>query len=48
MDVTGKLIYTSTANSSSQQIDITGFANGIYHIITETEKGTQTIKVVKE
>jgi hypothetical protein len=48
MDVTGKLIYTSTANSSSQQIDITGFANGIYHIITETEKGTQTIKVVKD
>jgi hypothetical protein len=48
MDVSGKVIYTSEANSSKHQIDITKFANGIYHIITETEKGTQSMKVVKD
>lgn len=41
-------VKTNNLNTSSSQINMTNYANGIYLIVLENETGTKTIKVIKE
>jgi len=44
MDIAGKVIYTSVANS----IDCSGYTKGIYFAQIETESTMQTVKLIKQ
>ncbi|WP_432673224.1 T9SS type A sorting domain-containing protein [Flavobacterium sp. SM2513] len=43
-DVSGKVIYATNVN----RVDASGYANGIYFALIETEAATQTIKLIKQ
>jgi ELWxxDGT repeat protein len=40
LDITGKIVYTQTANGSQAQLDLAPLNNGVYFIDTQLENGT--------
>lgn len=46
IDVTGKVVYSVTMNSSLYTMDITSFAKGMYTLKLSNEKGTKVTQVV--
>lgn len=49
MDVQGKVVYTeATITAQIHQVDVSGFANGMYILKVTTEKGTSVHKITKE
>ena len=46
-DTLGKLIKVANADSSNVQIDASSFTNGIYLAKVQTERGSKTIKLIK-
>lgn len=47
-DITGKTVFEKTNVQQNETIDLSGFANGIYIIILETENGTFSSKIMRE
>ncbi len=47
-DITGKIVFEKTNVQQNETIDLSGFVNGMYIIIVETEEGNYSSKIIKE
>jgi len=47
LDMTGRVISTSTGNTEVVNMDITALANGIYYVKIQSNDGIEVIKVIK-
>jgi len=48
MDICGMIVYESNACGNNVQVDMRGYANGLYLLQVDTKKGTSSYKVVKK
>ena len=48
MDICGMTVYESNACGNNVQVDMRGYANGLYLLQVDTKKGTSSYKVVKK
>ena len=47
-DITGKTVFEKVNIDQNETIDLSGFANGIYVVILQTENGILSSKIIKE
>lgn len=47
IDVTGRKVMETSANSSAVNIDLTELANGVYYATIQSEKGSAVVRLVK-
>ncbi|WP_317898537.1 T9SS type A sorting domain-containing protein [Aurantibacillus circumpalustris] len=47
-DVVGKIIYSEKITSEISRIDISNFANGVYHVLISSESGKEHLKIIKQ
>ena len=48
LDVLGKTVFEKNKLNPSETVDISGFANGMYMVIIQTNNGSKSYKVIKE
>ena len=48
IDIQGRLLKTIKENKEKYQIDISNFSSATYLVKLSTEKGSQTVKIVKK
>jgi hypothetical protein len=47
-DLTGRVIITNAGNNEKMNVNLNGFANGIYYVKIQSDKAAEVIKVVKQ
>ncbi len=47
-DITGKTVFEKVNVEQNEVVDLSGFANGIYVVILQTDKGSVSSKIIKE
>ena len=47
-DITGKTVFEKVNVEQNEVIDLSGFANGIYIVTLQTDKGSTSSKIIKE
>ncbi len=47
-DITGKVLIEKSNLQQNEELDLSGFANGIYIILIQTEDNVFTSKIIKE
>ena len=46
--ISGKTVFQKENISETETIDISGFANGLYIVILQTDNGSNSFKIIKE